>query len=281
MHSHLSDIIVYPIKSTAGLHLSRATISRFGLEFDRRFVLCTTEGKFLTARTRPQLLHIRVSLTARGLIISAPGQTDLQLKYHEFSSHYQTVSVWQDHIEAQHCSGIADSWFSDYLGQECRLLFFGTDSNRPLEDFPQHQTAFADGYPLLLISQASLADLSSRCSNPVQMNQMRPNLVVHGTAAYEEDRWKKIRIGTAEFAIVKPCGRCILTTTNPTTLERNPDREPLSVLKRYRKGSDGEAHFGQNMIPLNNGIISVNDPVEILEIGQSEKYRLDLKYRSE
>ena len=272
MHTQLSDIIVYPIKSTAGLHLSRATVTGFGLEFDRRFVLCTTEGKFLTARTRPQLLHIRASLTAAGLIVSAPGQTDLQLNYHEFSHDYQTITVWQDHIEAQHCSAIADRWFADYLGQDCRLLFFGTASNRPLKHFPHHQTAFADGYPLLLISEASLADLSSRCRNPVQMDQMRPNLVVRGTAAYEEDSWTKIRIGTAEFALVKPCGRCILTTTNPTTLERNPDREPLSVLKRYRKGSDGEAHFGQNMIPLKSGIISVNDPVEILETGQPQKY---------
>lgn len=268
----LSQISVYPVKSTAAVELSRSAVTATGLAFDRQFVLCDENGKFITARTRPQLLAVQAALLHNGVMISAPESASLKLEYTDFSDRYDNISVWKDSISALYCGKQAEQWFSQYLQQPCKLYFFGSQSSRPVSRNPNNQVAFADGYPLLLISQESLADLNSRCKSTVLMAQMRPNLVVENCDAYAEGSWKRIKIGDVEFAVVKPCGRCILTTTDPATLQRNPDREPLSVLKRYRKGHDGEAHFGQNLIPLNQGIIRLNDPVVILEIGQPETY---------
>ena len=111
---------------------------------------------------------------------------------------------------------------------------------------------FADGFPLLLIGQASLDDLSQRVGRPLEMLRFRPNLVVEGSAAFAEDGWKRIRIGSVEFVVAKPCSRCILTTLDPATGERNEDREPLTTLKTYRE-KDGAVLFGQNLIALGQG----------------------------
>ena len=272
MKTALTQISLYPIKSTQAIDLSAASVTPFGLENDRRFVVCDRAGKFFTARTKPELLHIESNILEDGIEITAPDKKPLILNFTRFNKHYKPVTVWGDTIQGQHCSDAADQWFSEFLGQDCQLLFFGAKSSRPLKHFPQHQTAFADGYPLLLISEASLDDLNRRCNSPVYMDQLRPNLVVSGTVAYAEDSWKRIRIGSVEFEITKPCGRCILTTVNTQSLIRNPDKEPLSVLKRYRKGSDGEAHFGQNMIALNTGDIRTGDTVEVLEYQTPEVY---------
>ncbi len=272
MQPRLSQLTIYPIKSTAPLHLSRCAVTDTGLAFDRQFVVCDTNGKFLTARTQPQLLNIQASLLQESLIISAPESEPLIVNYTSMESHYDSITVWKDRIDAAYCGKAAEQWFSHLLQQPCRLYFFGSQSHRPVAENPKNQIAFADGYPLLLISQASLTELNEHCKSTVVMGQMRPNLVVDNTTPYAEDSWKRIRIGTVEFKVAKPCGRCILTTTDPDTLERNPDREPLSVLKKYRKGSDGEAHFGQNLIALNRGVISQGDKVEILELCEPEIY---------
>ncbi|BBB26652.1 MOSC domain-containing protein [Amphritea japonica] len=272
MQPRLSQLAVYPIKSTAPLHLSRCAVADTGLAFDRQFVVCDSNGKFLTARTQPQLLSIKASLLHDSLIMSAPESEPLTLKYTSIEKHYDNITVWKDQINAAYCGKAAEQWFSRLLQRPCKLYFFDSQSSRSVAENPEKQVAFADGYPLLLISQASLSDLNQRCKSTVVMEQMRPNLVVENTLPYAEDSWKRIRIGTVEFIIAKPCGRCILTTTDPDTLKRNPDREPLSILKKYRKGRDGEAHFGQNLIALNHGIISRGDAVEVLEVCEPERY---------
>ncbi|WP_164549065.1 MOSC domain-containing protein [Amphritea opalescens] len=273
MPAHLCAITIYPIKSTAPINLSRSAVTATGLAFDRQLVLCNDQGKFLTARTHPALLAVKSALLPNGLLISAPGVEPLRLDYSQLGSQYDEINVWKDQIHARNGGAQAQQWFTDYLQQPCKLYLFDQQSDRPVSGHPDHQVAFADGYPLLLISQASLADLNQRCQSTVLMEQMRPNLVIDQCDTYAEDSWKRIRLGDVEFEVVKPCGRCILTTTDPTTLTRNPGREPLSVLKRYRKGSDGEAHFGQNLIALNSGIVSLNDPLEILETREPEHYQ--------
>lgn len=272
MQTHLSELHIYPLKSTAGISLSRSAISEYGLAFDRQFVLSDGRGKFITARTKPALLKIAATLTPGGMILTAPGMSPLEVSYAEFSANYHPVTIWGDEVSAQHCGNSYDRWFAEYLQQDCQLLFFGDRSQR-LTAIGNKPVAFADGFPLLLISQASLDDLNNRCQSTITATNMRPNIVVSSTEAYAEDHWKRIRIGSVEFAVVKPCGRCILTTVDAKTTERNALREPLSVLKQYRKGSDGEAHFGQNLIPLSSGVIELNDRVEVLEIQTSENYQ--------
>ncbi|WP_432473222.1 MOSC domain-containing protein [Amphritea sp. HPY] len=272
MQATLSELHIYPLKSTAGISISRSAINEYGLAFDRQFVLSDSRGKFITARTKPALLKIAVALTPTGLILTAPEMQPLEIRYAEFSANYCRVTIWGDEVSAQHCGRSYDHWFSEYLQQDCQLLFFGEQSQR-LTAIADKPVAFADGFPLLLISQASLDDLNNRCQNTITAANMRPNIVISGTEAYAEDHWKRIRIGSVEFAVVKPCGRCILTTVDPETSERNALREPLSTLKQYRIGRDGEAHFGQNLIPLNSGVIELSDVMEVLETQTAEGYQ--------
>lgn len=270
----LSQINLYPIKSCAAKSLSTSFIEPHGLAFDRRFVIADKQGIFLTGRTHPKLSLIQSKLTPQGLQVTAANMPPLTLNYRDFSSQYQNVQVWNDTINAQHCSPLIDRWFSDYLGLSCQLLYFGERSQRSVKGHRQNSAvkiAFADGYPLLLISQASLDDLNQRIAidhgiqNQVSMMHFRPNLVVNNSLAFAEDGWQRIRIGEVVFEIVKPCSRCIFTTVDPQTAQKHPLQVPLVTLKKYRfDNAKQEIMFGQNLIALNQGQISVNDKVEIL-----------------
>ncbi len=261
----VSSIDIYPIKSTAGISLSNTWIDQYGLSFDRRFVLTDLQGQFITARSKAKLCLVSSSLTQYGLILTAPNMPKLPISYAHFSDHYQAINLWQDTVQAQYCATEYDRWFSQYLQTPCKLVYFGEQSKRSVTD--SHQSvAFADGYPLLLISQASLDDLNSRLIDQyVPMAQFRPNIVVSNTEAFAEDNWRRIAIANVEFELVKPCSRCIFTTIDSTTGERHPQQQPLSTLKAYRQLASGEVLFGQNLIALNEGKISLGDQVEILK----------------
>lgn len=260
----LTQLTVYPIKSTAGIQLSHAHVRHAGLAFDRRFVVSDMNGKFITARTHPRLLQVQAALSPEGLYLTAPQMPAISIEYSDLADSYRPVSVWADSVQAQSGPAHYDQWFSQLLDQPCCLLFFGEQSARQVSSHPQHPVGFADGYPLLLTSEASLADLNQRCQSPVEMAQMRPNIVVTGCQPYAEDQWQRIRIGSVEFELVSPCSRCILTTVSPETYLRDPLKEPFSTLKTYRKGDDGQVYFGQNMIPLTEGLLRQGDPVEVL-----------------
>ncbi|MFB1014403.1 MAG: YcbX family protein [Alteromonadaceae bacterium] len=267
----LSQISVYPIKSTAGIELSNSWVDELGLSFDRRFVLSDDKGQFITARTEPTLCLIQANLTATGLILTAPDMPTLVINTQEFTNTYQSVMVWQDKIKALQGSNDHHQWFSHYLKRPCQLLHFDKFSTReiPSDSNRTNQLAFADGYPLLLISQASLADLNSRCPTTISMRQFRPNLVVENCDAFAEDTWSHIRIGEVMFEVTKPCTRCIFTTINPDTAEKHKDQEPITSLKNYRQAADGELKgeilFGQNLTPLNQGQIKLTDTVTIIK----------------
>ena len=232
----LAQINIYPIKSTAGIQLSSSWIDEYGLSFDRRFVLCADNGQFITARTAHKLCLIQASLTATGLKLIAPNMPVLSIDYQTFSRSYQNITVWKDTISAQHCQATYDMWFSEYLNQSCQLLYFGKNSQRYVKN-KTNQVAFADGYPLLLISESSLKDLNHKCpdTEALTMARFRPNLVISGCDAFAEDSWGHIRIGEVEFELTKPCSRCIFTTVDPLTSEKHKTMEPLTTLKTYRQ----------------------------------------------
>jgi len=270
----VSSIDIYPIKSTAGISLSHTWLDDSGLSFDRRFVVTDHQGQFITARTEPRLCLIKSCLTEEGLILTAPNMPALEIKYRSFTQHYQQVTVWNDEIQGQYCDLAYDLWLSDYLNKPCQLLYFGQQSQRQVKDSDKPVT-FADGYPLLLIAQASLDDLNSRLSNfHVPMAQFRPNLVINNTKAFAEDNWQRIQIGAVEFEVSKPCSRCIFTTVNSLTAEKHAKQEPLTTLKSYRQVASGDVMFGQNLIPLNKGKISLSDEVIILEKKASPNFVL-------
>ena len=263
----LQNIYVYPIKSSAGIELSNSWVEELGLACDRRFVVATDKGEFITARTQPSLCLIQANLTTKGIVITAPDMPALVIEYQQLSQNYIAVTVWQDIINAQQCNNNINQWFTRYLKQPCQLLFFGADSQRFVKN-KNSQVGFADGYPLLLISQASLDNLNNRYkpeTKNISMAQFRPNIVVNNCEAFAEDTWQHIRIGEVEFEITKPCTRCVFTTVNPETGEKNPQQEPLKTLKDFRQLANGDILFGQNVVALNQGQIKQGDQVEIIK----------------
>ncbi|TLU59956.1 MOSC domain-containing protein [Thalassotalea litorea] len=263
MRCSVKDLFIYPVKSTQGIAVPHSNVQECGLAFDRHFLVTDTKGKFITGRSKAKMVLIQTRLDANGLILDAPQMPSLPLQYLEFSDEYHPVQVWGDNFKGQHCSTEADSWLSRYLGVECRLYYFGPNSVRHVNN-TTHPVSFADGYPLLLVSQASLRDLNQRSSEPVSMAQFRPNIVVKGCGPFAEDSWHKIRIGDVEFLVSKPCSRCVFTSVDPITGRRSENKEPLTTLRKYRQGRDGEIYFGQNLIPLNSGKIHEGDHIEII-----------------
>ncbi|MBL4823534.1 MAG: YcbX family protein [Colwellia sp.] len=271
----VNNLYIYPIKSTMGISLSDANIDALGLAFDRRFVISDSSGQFITARTEPTLCLVATTLTEQGIILSAPNMPTLTLSYKNFSNQYQNVTVWGDEIAAQPCPTAANAWFSDYLQRPCQLLYFGQASSRVKKSNSDkaRELAFADGYPLLLISQASLDDLNQRLvannQKTVSMAQFRPNIVVNNCLPFAEDGWQYIRIGDLEFKVSKPCERCIFTTVNPDSGIKDAQQQPLSTLKTYRQTSNGAVLFGQNLIPLTTGHIKQGDKLTVSKSQQA------------
>ncbi|MEM0550053.1 MULTISPECIES: MOSC N-terminal beta barrel domain-containing protein [Aeromonas] len=260
----LDSIHLYPIKSTAGMPQARARITQEGLAGDRRYMVVKPDGTFITARTHPQLQQVVATPVAGGLQLNYPGFEPLALQESDFSRVPQATGVWGDRFTALHTTPIADSWLSRVAGEPVALLWLGEESDR-FREKTGTRVSFADGYPLLLISQASLEDLNLRSDALHQMSQFRTNLVASGTRPFEEDSWVRIRIGEVEFQVAKPCSRCIMTTVEAGTDRFNALKEPLATLTRYRRGEDGEVYFGQNLIALNEGWIEAGSEIEVLE----------------
>lgn len=263
---HLTEINIFPIKSTRRIALSESQVLARGLPGDRRWMLIDAERRFITARQHPRLVLVETRLDDTALHVSGPGMPPLQLPLAPAGERAE-VEIWRDHCAAVFTGKAADDWFSAYLGLPVRLVQMTDDIRRPVDpDYgrPGDEVSFADGFPLLLISQASLDDLNTRLERPVSMRRFRPNLVVSGGAPYAEDDWRHLRIGTVEFEGVKPCSRCVLTTVDPDTGEKDPGLEPLRTLSGYRRGKGGGVFFGRNLIPRGSGVIRVGDQVEVL-----------------
>jgi len=263
----LSQLSIYPLKSCAQIALNQARLSPFGLELDRRWMLIDEQGVMLTQRkhARMCLIESRLNhgqLSMGQLSVSAPGMQPLDITP---GNKITQATVWDDTCNAYDCGDEASLWFSRFLNTPARLVYFPDDELRQVDlDYaqPGDITAFSDGFPYLLISQASLDDLNSRLESPVEMNRFRPNLVVAGNEAFAEDQWKRIRIGEIEFSLVKPCSRCTIPSINPATAEKTA--EPVKTLASYRL-RDKKIFFGQNVIAHGSGVLEVGMQVEILE----------------
>lgn len=264
----ITEVNIYPVKSTRRIALDESEVLPRGLRWDRRWMLVDDAGKFITARQQPRLATVQTALEVGVLRVSAAGRPDLTLPLQPERRSIATVSVWRDTLEAVRVGPQADAWFSDFLGVSCRLVQMTDDLVRAVsQDYgqPGDEVSFADGFPLLLISEASLADLNTRLPQAVEMRRFRPNLVVDGEMPYAEDGWRRLRVGEVEFEGVKNCSRCIFTTIDPDTGEKHPDKEPLRTLSTYRRRPEGGVYFGQNLIPRSGGVIHVGDPVTVIE----------------
>ncbi|WP_318443022.1 hybrid-cluster NAD(P)-dependent oxidoreductase [Photobacterium leiognathi] len=267
----LSQLNVFPVKSIAGISQSQAWVEKQGMAFDRRFMVAKPSGDMVTARKYPQMVKVKAALHADGLVLSYGDKSHLSLKYKDFLMQDASSTVWADTFIAYTTTEQANAWFSDIIGEPVQLLFTGEQSNRVRPKIQQN-VSFADGYPLLVISEASLLALNERSSEYHTMDQFRTNLVVSNTEAFAEDGWKRIRIGEVEFEAVKPCARCILTTVDPKSATFSEHKEPLVTMAKFRADETGNVYFGQNLVALNEGIITVGDEIEVLETKPKEIY---------
>jgi uncharacterized protein YcbX len=265
---HLSALYRFPLKSARAQTLQRSPLDGLGLCGDRRWMLVDDTGRFLTQRVLPRMSQLSALYAADGgLILSAPGLPTLQVPEPSEDAPLRDIVLWKDNLRVPDAGAEAAAWVSEFLGKSARLVYVPRERTRRLGNgFGEEddRVAFADGFPLLLIGQASLEDLASRVGRPLEMLRFRPNLVIDGSDAYAEDGWKRIRIGTVEFRLLAPCARCILTTVDPQTGERSGDREPLATLKGYRLQGNN-IMFRQNLVSEGVGELEVGMPVTVLE----------------
>lgn len=257
----ISQLYIYPVKSLAGIAIDSSKVDAMGLMHDRRWMLVSPTGDFLSQRKFPKMALIQPTFIDQQLILTSANQPDLIVATAD-TQHTMQVTIWKDTVTAQRVGEQADKWLSKTLGTPCYLVYIPDNEIRQCDpEFAQQgeHTGFADGFPILILSTASLEDLNQRLDQPVTMKHFRPNIVVEGCYAFAEDDWDTFSIGDVAMRGVKPCSRCILTTVNPATGERN-SMEPLQTLMSYRKQGNN-VNFGQNVIHSTTGNIQIGDRV--------------------
>jgi uncharacterized protein YcbX len=268
MKAGITALNIYPVKSCRGMPLAAAELTRTGLLDDRHWMLVRPNGRFVTQRELPRMALIGTQVGAAGLTLTAPGMPSITVP-RVVAGNSRPVTVWKFDGRGLDCGEDAAAWVTKYLATELSLVAFDADHPRACSaEWTQgvHSiTEFADGFPILVISQASLADLNARLPTPLPMERFRPNVVIEGVGAFDEDRIHELRVGDVTLRLVKPCSRCSITTTDQQRGELD-GVEPLRTLKEFR--FDRELRgvtFGQNAIVV-GGVgrrLRVGDAFEI------------------
>ncbi|MBI1936965.1 MAG: MOSC domain-containing protein [Ignavibacteriales bacterium] len=266
MKHTLSEINIYPVKSLAGISLNEAEVTDRGLEYDRRWMLVDENNSYITQRTVPGMALIKVAFNSHNLeFVHKKNGERFSINVNDEPYEKSEIIVWSDTVDADFVSPRADEWFGEMLKIKCRLVHM-PDSARRLVDkkyaSKNEIVSFADGYPFLVIGQASLDDLNNRLSEKLPMNRFRPNFVFSGGEPFDEDRMKSFKLCGITFYPVKPCSRCIVTTTNQDTAERG--KEPLHTLSAYRK-IEHKIMFGQNLLHEGKGIVKAGEELKDVE----------------
>jgi uncharacterized protein len=271
----LASVHIYPLKACRAVDLSESVVEPWGLAGDRRWLLVDSDCRFISQREHASMACVVVTCgPGEGITVTSDGYPPLWvaapgLRAGGADPEMLKVSVWRSTVLAAAAGPEADAWFSGYLGAPVRLVYLDDPTRREVD--PEFGSdgdvvSFADGYPLLGTSSSSLSQLgewlTAAGERPVPMNRFRPNVVLSGFEPWAEDRWRRIRIGAVSFRVAKPCGRCVVTTTDQATGERGT--QPLKILGRKRRFGQALV-FGQNLIPDSPGVIRVGDLVEITE----------------
>lgn len=260
----LARIYVHPIKSAKGISLQRAELDSLGLRQDRRWMLVNAEGTFLSQRSLPEMTLISTAFSGDELEVNAPGMFTLSLPLEPPDTGKRLpVNIFGDELRAAPAGEEADSWFTEFLGVACSLVYMPENAVRhvdPRYAAAQEKVAFADGFPLLMFSEASLDDLNSRLPEAVSERRFRPNLVISGCNAFAEDGWDRMSIGGMSLRVAKPCSRCTIPTVDPDTAVRG--KEPLRTLNEYRKAGS-KVMFGQNLTHDGVGELRVGDALAL------------------
>ncbi len=278
----ISELNLYPIKSCGAIALQSATVTKAGLMtqyiYDREWMVVDEEGHFLSQREYPKMAQIVPKLKADTLELRAPGMLRLEIPLdlpHPDEARVRNVQIWNDTVPAYDCDEMTATWFSNAIGTPCRLVRFHPDAKRRVKSKwvgeLEVPTLFSDGYPILVMTSASLDELNQRLKEqgraPLPMNRFRPNLVISDTLPHEEDVADTLVMGEAVLKPVKPCARCSIPSVDQETGQRGDD--PLDILSAYRANPklDGAITFGMNAVLLEG------DETE-LRLGQPVKINL-------
>ncbi len=257
----ISQLNIFPVKSLRGISVSVMELDVIGPRYDRQWMVIDSNNHFLTQRNCPKMALINTSINSDVLSLHVEGMEPLTIA--ETTDKVCDVTVWNDTVEAEDCGEAAAVWLSDFLGIECRLVKMPETTQRRVDPNYAKQgelVRFADGFPLLLISEASLENFNQHLTTPIGMERFRPNLVVKGCDAYAEDFWQRVQIGETEFSLCKPCSRCVMPSIDPLTAEKQPEVSKALAQCRRR---DGAVYFGQNVLFNRPSEIRVGDKIKV------------------
>ena len=257
----VKSLHIYPVKSLAGISVSKATIGDRGFENDRRWMLIDENNRFLSQRELPEMALIKTRIDFERLIVwhNAFPENLLQISIPHPKNTSIEVSVWDDICKAIICPDEVATWFSRILNFSCRLVYMPTNSHRYVDNrFAKNNeiNSFSDDFPITIISQESLNDLNEKMELPILMNRFRPNIVIEGCRPFEEDKLETFSINGMNFNCAKPLARCPIPTINQETATKS--KEPLATLSKFRK-RDNKIYFGQNLLYNGRGIINIGD----------------------
>ena len=246
MTAVIGGLYIYPVKSAAGISLDTARLEPYGLQHDREWMIVDPAGRFITQRDEGRLALLRTALdsTTSGagtLRLSNPqGAGPVVALAHEGKR--VSVQVWGARCDAFDAGTEAADFLSEWLGRPLRLVRFDPAgrrlSNQDWTAGREVPTLFTDGYPMLVLSRASIEDLAARVGHALPVERFRPNLLIDGVTAYAEDDANRLKTGGVELALTKACTRCVITTIDQDTGARHAGEEPLATLKRYRYNSE-------------------------------------------
>ena len=268
----LSGINIYPIKSTAGIALTESHVAAEGLRYDRRWAVIDETNAIITPRECPHLLGIQTDIMEEGLHIMIPSQSPVTIPFTPNNKQVLPATLFGNPVHGNHTSQ-ADALLSAYLDIDCRLIFMNESCPRYMLPIygggDADRVSYADSAPLLLISMATLDALNERLPDQIGMKNFRPNMVVAGCSADEEDGWKRLQIGEVVFDVSEACKRCVVTTIDPLTQQQSVNQEPLRTLATYKKHPRGGVRFGVNLIPRNEGVVRCGDEIKIIQVHAS------------
>jgi uncharacterized protein YcbX len=262
----ISQLFIYPIKSLGGIELTNAQVTDRGFKYDRRWMLVDENNRFLTQREHAEMALLKVSIAAEGLLVKHVHSADsIIVPFEPQAGETGDFTIWDDTVTGKYVSNVIDQWFGKVLKINCRLVYMPDDSRREVN--PKYAadkiTSLSDAYPFMMLGQSSLDDLNSRLTDQLPINRFRPNMVFTGGEPFDEDTMGHIKINGIDFYGVKLCARCPIPTIDQDTIAKS--KEPTKTLLTYRRRNN-DVYFGQNFVHEGDGVISVGDSIEVLEI---------------
>ena len=262
----ISDLWIYPIKSLAGIQLTTTKVEKRGLQYDRRWVLVDKDGAFVSQREYPEMNFLQPEIHGNEIKVhhKHDKMESISFSIDEPNTSTASVTIWDDACTGKPVDPKVDAWFSKAIGKPVTLLYMHKDGARQADPRyainPSDEVSYADGYPVLILSEASLELLNSKTTEHIPMNRFRANIIISGTSAHEEDTLREIEINDVKLFGVKPCARCVMTTIDVATAQKG--KEPLKTLATYRKLGH-KILFGENFIPVTEGVIKIGESLVV------------------